>query len=438
MRQLKRVRDGLEWSDGARSIAVEIGADRREGTVVIEARSPIRRLLAAGGPARADALIEDLRHFLLSEHHVDRPMALQLDDGTLEGPDGTRREGFISELPRLVSSEGWSVRDVGIIGAQPLMLGAGVAEINDDDGVGWCARLLLRWPALRTPRLPGGGRGFALTGVTALITEEPSAREAHRLDGRLDGRRSSELAARAYRAATFDVQRTVEADATRVPEGPQAVIAATNASSTTDDLDLLATDPCWIVRAAVATNPCTPANVAAAMLEDASVGVRAALAQNPRAASHVRERLALDPEELVRVANAWSADTSPEILDVHVHDNAWTVRFAAADNPHATDRQLEGAVGDESWQVRAAAAARVDLPLRFFGRLAADAHPMVRIAAAASPLCPAPILDRFASADDRALREVVMGRRSNRYSFEAGIRNLPRFGPGATDGSPCA
>ena len=156
---------------------------------------------------------------------------------------------------------------------------------------------------------------------------------------------------------------------------------ASNRSATAGVLEVLLGDRRAEVRAAAVANENTPVELVAARARDRAIGVRCEVAARPVGVD-VLAVLAADPSWRVREAVAWNAQTAPEVLDALAGDANREVRAAVATSESTPPSTLEMLAGDDDWWVRSCVAANESCPGGTRTALVCDADPYVRGAAA--------------------------------------------------------
>ena len=156
---------------------------------------------------------------------------------------------------------------------------------------------------------------------------------------------------------------------------------ASNPSAPQGVLEALLGDRFAAVRAAAAANESTPAALVAARARDRAIRVRSAVAARPVGAD-VLTVLAEDPKWKVRQAVAHNAHTPPEMLKQLAGDGCDEVRAAAGYHPDTPPVVLRALAGDHYWWVRNCVASNKSTPLRALSKLTSDEDPDVSFDAA--------------------------------------------------------
>ena len=143
-------------------------------------------------------------------------------------------------------------------------------------------------------------------------------------------------------------------------------------------LAVLAEDPKWGVRQAVAYNVRTPPEVLDHLAGDCCEEVRAGVAYNASAPSAALTALARDEVPWLRVHVAVNESVSVDLLVVLVADEDSYVRGTAAENPAMPVAQLKRLATDEFWEVRVGVALNPKAGEVLLAMLVEDDHSEVR------------------------------------------------------------
>ena len=146
----------------------------------------------------------------------------------------------------------------------------------------------------------------------------------------------------------------------------------------TEALALLAADPKWAVRQAVAYNAQTPLEVLSLLARDTCEEVRAGVAYNTAAPPEALRALACDEFMWTRVCVAVNESVPTEVLVALARDEDRYVRGEAAENITMPQQQLKTLAADEHWQVRAGVALNLTAPAETLVLLAEDRECHVR------------------------------------------------------------
>ena len=208
--------------------------------------------------------------------------------------------------------------------------------------------------------------------------------------------------------------------------------AASNEHLPQKPLQKLLSDRYWRVRAEAVANPALCAEKAAGCAGDRAQGVRAAVAARA-VGPDVLDVLATDPKWTVRRAVAYNSNTRPGVLRVLATDDCDEVRAAVAfhrDTPPETLKKLAGddyrwvrdnlasntsapaemlwtLTGDEDLYVRETAAENAAMAPERLQALAVHRDWRLRAAAALNPAMPQELLEMLAGDDDSDVRRCV-------------------------------
>lgn len=181
---------------------------------------------------------------------------------------------------------------------------------------------------------------------------------------------------------------------------------ARNPSTPPAVLEALLGDRRAAVRAAAARNENTPAETVAARVRDRALKVRSAVAARPVGAELLAV-LAEDPKWVVRQAVAYNVQTPPEILDRLAADDHEEVRAGVAYNTSATPAALEALARDEFVWTRVHVALNQSAPVDLVMMLATDEYLGVISDAAQNPALPPAQLHTLATGESLEARAGV-------------------------------
>ena len=116
---------------------------------------------------------------------------------------------------------------------------------------------------------------------------------------------------------------------------------AENPNTPADVLTELAKDSDWHVRSNAAGNPATPADVLTELAKDSDWHVRRSAAGNPATPADVLTELAKDSDWHVRISVAGNPNTPADVLTELAKDSDCVVRSNAARNPNKPDYEAE-------------------------------------------------------------------------------------------------
>ena len=171
---------------------------------------------------------------------------------------------------------------------------------------------------------------------------------------------------------------------------------ASNPSTPLAVLEALLGDRRAAVRAAAARNKNTPVEAVAARVRDRAIKVRSEVAERGVGAEALAV-LADDPQWVVRQAVAYNVQTPPEVLDRLAGDCCDEVRAGVAYNTSATSAALSALARDEFLWARVHLAVNESVPIDLLVVLAADEDSYVRGDAARNPAMPLAQLNRLAT-----------------------------------------
>ena len=171
---------------------------------------------------------------------------------------------------------------------------------------------------------------------------------------------------------------------------------ASNPSTPRAVLEVLLRDRRAEVRAAAVANENTPAQMAATLVGDRAIKVRSEVASR-RVGAEVLTVLAADPKWGVRQAVAFNVGTPPELLERLAGDCCEEVRAAVAYNTNAPLTALTALARDEFRYAKSNVAANESVPVDLLVVLAADHDSHVRGTAAENPATPAAQLKTLAA-----------------------------------------
>ena len=171
---------------------------------------------------------------------------------------------------------------------------------------------------------------------------------------------------------------------------------ASNPSTPRAVLEALLRDRRAAVRAAAAENENTPAQTVAALARDRAIKVRSEVAARGVGAE-VLAVLAEDPKWVVRQAVAYNVQTPPEVLDHLTGDCCDEVRTGVAYNTSATSAALKALARDEFLWARVHVAVNESVSIDLLVELAADDDSYLRGEAARNPAMPLAQLNRLAT-----------------------------------------
>ena len=157
---------------------------------------------------------------------------------------------------------------------------------------------------------------------------------------------------------------------------------------------LLAADPSWTVREALAQNPIAPVEALDVLAREETFAVRIAVARNPNTSAESLDSLrssglSRDERDRVCIALAENPRTLPITLQHLAADANQSIREAVARHQSTSDAELILLAADPVAAVRAAVAGNERTPSDILIRLAGDAHDVVRRSSAANPNLPA-------------------------------------------------
>ena len=185
----------------------------------------------------------------------------------------------------------------------------------------------------------------------------------------------------------------------------------------TEALALLAADPKWAVRQAVAYNAQTPLEVLSLLARDTCEEVRAGVAYNTAAPPEALRVLACDEFMWIRVCVAVNESVPTEVLVALARDEDRYVRGEAAENITMPQQQLKTLATDEHWQVRAGVALNLTAPAETLVLLAEDREGHVRRCVCENDDTPRRVLHSLRSDPDywvRAAAAAAVERRRKR------------------------
>ncbi len=171
---------------------------------------------------------------------------------------------------------------------------------------------------------------------------------------------------------------------------------ASNPSTPQAVLEALLGDRRAVVRAAAARNEITPVEAVAGRVRDRAIKVRSEVAARGVGAE-VLAVLADDPKWAVRQAVAYNVQAPPEVLDRLAGDWCDEVRAGVAYNTGATSAALSALARDEFLWVRVHVAVNASVPIDLLVVLAADEDSYLRGEAAQNPAMPLAQLNRLAT-----------------------------------------
>ena len=172
----------------------------------------------------------------------------------------------------------------------------------------------------------------------------------------------------------------------------------------TEALALLAADPKWKVRQAVAHNAQTPLEVLSLLARDTCEEVRAGVAYNTAAPPEALRALACDEFMWTRVCVAVNESVPTEVLVALARDEDRYVRGEAAENITMPQQQLKTLAADEHWQVRAGVALNLTAPAETLVLLAEDREGHVRRCVCENDDTPRRVLHSLRSDPDYGVR----------------------------------
>ena len=181
---------------------------------------------------------------------------------------------------------------------------------------------------------------------------------------------------------------------------------ASNPSTPRAVLETLLGDRRAAVRAAAAENENTPVEAVAARVRDRAIKVRREVAARGVGAE-VLAVLAEDPKWVVRQAVAYNVQTPTEVLDRLAEDCCDEVRAGVAYNTSATSAALSALERDEFLWVRVHVAVNASGPIDLLVALAADEDSYLRGEAAQNPAMPLAQLNRLATDEFSEVRAGV-------------------------------
>lgn len=199
---------------------------------------------------------------------------------------------------------------------------------------------------------------------------------------------------------------------------------AANASCPVDLLEELARSPFEWVRGSVAGNASCPEALLRCLARDHEAEVRGAAACNPRCPSDVLAPLVKDTDTDVRCLIAGNTSV-PDLLRIFSQDSCPEVRQALVYNRHCPESILEEFARAGSAPVRRTAARSTGCPTKWLERLSEDLEEDVRRGAASNPSCPELQLRRLAGDPRDSVREAVAG---NPSCPEDSLRRLAKDG----------
>ena len=204
-------------------------------------------------------------------------------------------------------------------------------------------------------------------------------------------------------AATENENTPVEAVAARVRDRAIRVRREVGARGVgADVLAVLAEDPKWAVRQAVANNVQTPPAVLDRLAGDCCEAVRSCVAYNTSATSGALRALARDESSWARFSVSVNESVPIDLLVMLAEDEDPCLRGSAAENPTMPLAQLNRLATDESWEVRAGVALNRKAPEDLLTKLAADSHSNVRCCVCENDEAPLHLVDALTS--DREYR----------------------------------
>ena len=193
----------------------------------------------------------------------------------------------------------------------------------------------------------------------------------------------------------------------------------------TEALALLAADPKWKVRQAVAYNAQTPLEVLSLLARDTCEEVRAGVAYNTAAPPEALRALACDEFMWIRGHVAVNESVPTEVLVALARDEDRYVRGEAAENITMPQQQLKTLATDEHWQVRAGVALNRTAPGETLVLLAEDREGDVRRCVCENDDTPRRVLRSLRSDPDywvRAAAAAAVERRRKRREGTASQR----------------
>ena len=185
-------------------------------------------------------------------------------------------------------------------------------------------------------------------------------------------------------------------------QGVRAAVAARAVAP--EVLDVLSTDPKWVVRRAVAYNSNTRPGVLRVLAGDSCDEVRAAVAFHRDTPPETLEKLAGDDYRWVRDSLASNPSAPAETLWTLTGDEDSYVRETAAEHAALAPERLQALAAHQDWRLRAAVALNPAMSVELLETLAGDDNSDVRRCVCHNNNVPAAVLDALGSDPDYWVR----------------------------------